>query len=102
MAEQTQVQQQGTMKGPKKFEAGKILAEWNRRKREEPAQSTKAQSEPKLTHYGTGAVVVIGALGFLVTEFTNSRKLLKRLWLTKLMKLWFTDPRTIGLNWSGP
>ena len=40
-----------TMKDPKKVEAGKRLAEYNRRKREERAQLAKAQSEPKLSQY---------------------------------------------------
>ena len=53
------------MKDPKKVEAGKRLAEWDRRKREERAQLNEAQSEPKLTYYGAGAVVAIGALGIL-------------------------------------
>ena len=64
MGEQTQVQQV-TMKDSKKVEMGKRLAEYNRRKREKLA---KAQSELQLTsgqHYGTGAIVAIGALGVL-------------------------------------
>ena len=63
MAEQTQVQQQVTMKDTKKVEAGKILAEYNRRKRKERAQLAKAQSQSKLTRYGAGTVVAIRALG---------------------------------------
>ena len=47
MTEQTQIQQV-TMKNPKKFEAGKRLAEHNRRKREEHAQLAKAYSEPNI------------------------------------------------------
>ena len=47
MAEQTQLQQV-TMKDPKKVEVGKILSEFNHRKREELAQLVKGQSEPKL------------------------------------------------------
>ena len=39
MAEQTQVQQV-TTKDPKEFNAGKRLAEWNHRKREERVQLT--------------------------------------------------------------
>ena len=62
MAEQTQSQQQVMPKDPKKFEAGKRLAEYNR-KREEIAHLVKAQSEPKLTYNGAGAVVAIEALG---------------------------------------
>ena len=56
MVEQAQVQQQVTMKDPKKVEAGKILAEYNCRKREQLA---------KLTYYGAGAVVDIGMSGIL-------------------------------------
>ena len=65
--EQTQLQQV-MMKDSKKVEAGKRLAEYNRRKREELAKAQKIESEPKLTsswYYGTGAVVAIGALGSL-------------------------------------
>ena len=61
MAKLTHVQQV-TRKDPKKVETGKRLAEWNYRKEEENAQMTKTQSESKLTYYGTGAVVAIGAL----------------------------------------
>ena len=53
---------------PKKVEAGKRLAEYNRRKREELAQLAKTQSEPKLTssqYHGTGAIVAIGTLDIL-------------------------------------
>ena len=49
MAEQTQVQQQVTMKDPKKVKAGKRLVLWSCRKREERAQLAEAQSDPKLT-----------------------------------------------------
>ena len=52
-------------KEPKKVEAGKRLAVYNCRKREEIAQLANAQNEPKLTDYGAGAVVAIGALGVL-------------------------------------
>ena len=39
------------------------MAEWCCRKREEEyALLAKAHSEPKLTYYGTGAVVAIGVL----------------------------------------
>ena len=55
-------------KDPKKVEAGKRLAEYNRRKSEELAQLAKAQSEPKLTssqYYDTWAIVAIRALSIL-------------------------------------
>ena len=55
MAEQTQLQQV-TVKDPKKVEEDKRVAECNRRKKEENAQPTKAQSESKLSqYYGDGA-----------------------------------------------
>ena len=63
-AEQTQLQQV-TMKDPKKVEAGKRLVEYNRMKREERTQLTKAQSEPKLTYFDAWAIVAIRALGVL-------------------------------------
>ena len=55
--------QQVMIKDPKKVEAGKRLAEFNRRKREE----LKAQREREtyLTYYGAGAVVAIGMLGVI-------------------------------------
>ena len=52
-------------KDPKKVEAGKRLAEWNRRKREENVHLAKAQSEPNITYYGAGAVVAILGLGII-------------------------------------
>ena len=77
MAEQTQVQQV-TMEDPKKVEAVKTLAEWNRRKKEENAQMTKAQSEFKLTYYGAGAIVAIRALSVLGYYIYQSKKTLKK------------------------
>ena len=62
--EQTQIQQV-IIKDPKKVEAGKRLAEWNRRKREENVHLAKAQSESNITYYGAGAVVAIGVLGVI-------------------------------------
>ena len=47
--------QQVTTKDPKKVEQGKRLAEYNR----------KSENETKLTYYGTGPVVAIGALGVI-------------------------------------
>ena len=78
MAEQTQIQQ-ATMKHPKKVEQGKTLAEWNHRNREESAQLAKAQSEPKLTYYGAGAVVaigVLGAIGYYVYQYKTPEETL--------------------------
>ena len=59
------------MKDPKKVAVGKRLTEYNRGKREELAQVTKAQkseSEPKLTlsqYYSIGGVLAVGVLGIL-------------------------------------
>ena len=47
MAEQTQIQQ-ATMKDPKKVKAGKKLAEYNHRKREELTQMKTQKSEANL------------------------------------------------------
>ena len=66
MSEQTQLQQV-TTKDPRKVEAGKRLAEWNHRKKEELAQKSIAQ-ESKLNlsqAYSTGAVIAVGVLGLL-------------------------------------
>ena len=60
-------EQQVTTKDPKEVEAGKRLAEYNRRKRKELKSESK-KVKPKLTlsqYYGVGAVVAIGALGVL-------------------------------------
>ena len=57
--------QQVTMKDPKKVDAGKRLAECNRRKREEGAQLAKSQSESNLTYYSAGAVIAVGVLGVI-------------------------------------
>ena len=69
MSEQTQVIVEApllvTTKDPKKVAAGKKLAEFKRRKKEELAQEAKArESKPKLSH-SVGAVIVIGVLGLL-------------------------------------
>ena len=50
-------------KDPKKVEAGKRLAEYNRRKREELKAQKSKQVEPMLdssTCYGIGAVLAVG------------------------------------------
>ena len=57
MAEQVQ---QATTRDPKKFEAGKRLAEYNHRRREEMKTQ---KSKTKLTYYFAGAVLAIGFLG---------------------------------------
>ena len=73
MSEQTQVQQV-TMKGLKKVEGGKRLAEWNGRKRQERAQLAKVQNEPNLTYHGAGAIIAIGALGIFGYYIYKSKK----------------------------
>ena len=71
---------QVTLKDPKKVAAGRRLAKYNCRKREELAQVTKAQkseSESKLTlsqYYGTGAVIALGVLGVLGYYIHQSKK----------------------------
>ena len=63
MEEENHVQQV-TMKDPKKVEAGKRLAEYNRRKRKEKKSEVNQ-------YYGTGAVlavVVIGGLGYYLYQ----------------------------------
>ena len=62
--EQTQIQKV-TTKDPKKVEAGKRLAEYNRRKREELAQMKVQKSVNKLIYNGAGAVAAIGVLGVI-------------------------------------
>ena len=62
--------QQVTTKDPKKVEAGKTLAEYNRRKREElKAQKSKSkQVEPMLPLsqcYSIGAALAVGVIGSL-------------------------------------
>ena len=60
--------QQVTTKDPKKVEAGKRLAEWNRRNKEKlKAQKNEVQKsevEPMLT-YGIGAILAVGVIGGL-------------------------------------
>ena len=76
MAEENQVTtepQQVTTKNPKKVEAGKRLAEYNHRKREE-LKVQKSEVEPMLDssqYYGIGVVLgvgVIGSLGYYIYQ----------------------------------
>ena len=61
MTEENQV----TTKDTKKVEAGKRLAEYNCRKREE-LKVQKSKEEPMLTSsYGIGAVLAVGVIGGL-------------------------------------
>ena len=66
-------------KDPKKVEAGKRLAEYNHRKREElkMQKSEGKQVEPMLTSsqcYGIEAVLAVGVIGVLAIMFTKPRK----------------------------
>ena len=75
MAEENQV----TTKDPKKVEAGKRLAEYNRRKREElkAQKSESKQIEPMLTlstSYGIGAVLGVGLIGSLGYYLYQAKK----------------------------
>ena len=75
MAEEQQVTkepQQVTTKNPNKVKAGKRLAEYNRRKREEK----KAQSEASELnqYYGIGAVLAVGVIGGLGYYIIKPRK----------------------------
>ena len=60
----TEQVQQVTMKDPKKVKAGKRLAEYNHRKREQ-MKAQKSESETKLTYYVAGTVVAVGVLGVI-------------------------------------
>ena len=59
-----------TTKNPKKVEAGKRLAAYNHRKREEKKAQSEAQAQSGVNqYYGIGpvlAVLVIGGLGYYV------------------------------------
>ena len=87
MAEETQVQrvttkdpqqvtmkepQQVTAKNPKKLKAGKRLAEWNCKNREE----LKVQKSEVLTlsQYGIGAVLAVGMIGGLGYYLYQAKK----------------------------
>ena len=59
--------QQVTMKNPKKVEAGRRLAEYNHRRREElKAQKQKSEGPSGVSqYYSIGAVLAIGVIGGL-------------------------------------
>ena len=60
---------QVTTKDPKNFEAGKRLAEYNRKKREELKNQTSDQphkEDNKSINYGIGGVMVLGLVGGVV------------------------------------
>ena len=59
---------QVTTKDLEKVEAGKSLVEFNRKKKDELAQATKAkESKPKLS-YGIGAVIAVGLLSYYIYQ----------------------------------
>ena len=75
MAEENQIQQV-TTKDSKKVEAGKRLAEYNHKKREE-MKAQKSEVEPKLTSspcYGIGTVLAVGVIGGLGYYLYQAKK----------------------------
>ena len=59
--------QRVTTKNPKKVEAGKRLAESNRKKREAKKKEEQSKFEKSLVnqYYGIGAVIALGVIGGL-------------------------------------
>ena len=57
--------QQVTTRNPNKVEAGKRLAEYNRRKREEKKREEQVQKSEFNQYYGIGVVLVVGMIGGL-------------------------------------
>ena len=73
MAEENQV----TTKDPKKIEAGRRLAKYNRRKREELKAQKSKQVKPTLTssqYYGIGALLSVGVTGGLGYYLYQAKK----------------------------
>ena len=70
--EATQVQRV-TMKNPKKVEAGKRLAESNRKKREAKKQ-VKLEASGVNEYYGIGAVLALGVIGGLGYYIYQTKK----------------------------
>ena len=68
--------QQVTTKNPKKVKAGKRLAEYNHRKREEKkAQTAKQGAASKLSqYYGIKAVLAVGVIGGLGYYIYRTKK----------------------------
>ena len=65
--------QQVTTKNPKKVEAGKRLAESNRKKREAKKQA-KLEASGVNQYYGIGAVLALGVIGGLGYYIYQSKK----------------------------
>ena len=69
----TKEPQRVTTKNPKKVEAGKRLAESNRKKREAKKQAKLEASEVN-QYYGIGAVIALGVIGGLGYYIYRSKK----------------------------
>ena len=65
--------QRVTTKNPKKVEAGKRLAESNRKKREAKKQA-KLEASRVNQYYGIGAVIALGVIGGLGYYIYQSKK----------------------------
>ena len=65
--------QRVTTKNPKKVEAGKRLAESNRKKREAKKQA-KLEASGVNQYYGIGAVLALGVIGGLCCYIYQSKK----------------------------
>ena len=70
--------QRVTTKNPKKVEAGKRLAESNRRRREVKKREEEAKLEKTVSgvnqYYGIGAVIALGVIGGLGYYIYRSKK----------------------------
>ena len=69
----TKEPQRVTTKNPKKVEAGKMLPESNRKKREEKKQA-KLEASGVNQYYGIGAVIALGVIGDLGYYIYRSKK----------------------------
>ena len=65
--------QQVTTKNPNKVKAGKSLAEYNQRKREEKKAQSKASGGVN-QYYGIGAVIAVGVIGGLGYHIYRTKK----------------------------
>ena len=71
----TKEPQRVTTKNPKKVEAGKRLAESNRKKREaKKREQTKLEASGVNQYYGIGAVITLGIIGDLGYYIYRSKK----------------------------
>ena len=83
MAEENQVTTKGveenrvTTRNPKKVEAGRRLAEYNRKKKEElkvQEQKCEVQKSEVSQYYGIGAVIAVGVIGGLGYYLYQAKK----------------------------